>query len=319
MSNLRFNSFSRLSWRLSLTAISLILAISAAAGDAEGKLKVVASIPDLGYMAERIGGDRIEVSTLASGREDLHGVPARPSFIPTLNRADLLLTIGLDAEHAWLPPLARQSRNLKIMEDHQGWIEAYKGIDVLDIPEIISRVEGEQHPEGNPHFNIGPQCGATMAWNIADALIREDPENAEFYESNAEGYEQEIAALVERLKEDGKALRGVAVVSYHPDVSYVAQFYDMEVVGSLEPKAGLEPTARHLRELAGKANSAGVKLVIYHQAQSGKLPDEFADRIGAVSVQFGNMVGAKKEIRTWAELQEHNLRVLLDALAKAQG
>jgi ABC-type Zn uptake system ZnuABC Zn-binding protein ZnuA len=288
-----------------------------AAGNADGKLKVVASIPDLGYMAERIGGDRVDVSTLASGREDLHGVPARPSFIPTLNRADLLLTLGLDAEHAWLPPLAQQSRNLNIMEDHQGWIEAYKGIEVLDIPRIISRTEGEQHPEGNPHFNVGPQCGATMLWNIADALIGEDPENAGFYESNAEEYEQEITALVERLKEDGRALKGVAVVSYHPDVSYIAQFYGMEVVGSLEPKAGLEPTARHLRELAGKAKAAGVKLVIYHQAQSGKLPDEFASRIGAAAVQFANMVGAKKEIRTWAELQEHNLRVLLDALAEA--
>ncbi|MBD3292939.1 MAG: hypothetical protein GF393_08455 [Armatimonadia bacterium] len=278
------------------------------------RLRVVASIPDIGVMAERIGGDRIDLKTLASGREDLHGVPARPSFIPKLNRADLLLTLGLDAEHAWLPALAQESRNRDVMEDHRGWIEIYHGIEILDIPAVLSRAEGEQHPEGNPHYNVSPAAGPVMARNIADALAAADAANASFYEERADAYTQELEALAARLKREGERLAGVRIVSYHPDVSYLASFYGMEVIGSLEPKAGIEPTARHLTELAERARETGVALVIYHQAQSSRLPEEFARKIGAVAVQFANMVGAKQEIRSFEDLQEYNLRLLLDGL-----
>jgi zinc/manganese transport system substrate-binding protein len=297
------------------TVTALAFVALAAVGVARaGRLSVVASIPDIGVMAGRIGGDRIHLETLASGREDLHGVPARPSFLPKLNRADILLTLGLDAEHAWLPALARESRNRDIMEDHKDWIEVYHGLQVLDVPRVISRAEGEQHPEGNPHYNVSPAAGPVMARNIADALIGADPSNAAFYEERTQSYIRELEESAGRLKDEGRELEGVAIVSYHPDVSYLAQFYGMDVIGSLEPKAGIEPTAGHLAELAERAMAADVRLVIYHQAQSSRLPEQFARKIGAVAVQFANMVGAKKEIRSFTDLQEHNLRVLLDAL-----
>ncbi len=303
--------------RGALTALMAWLAVALAMGETAqaDRLNVVASIPDIGVMAERIGGDRIDLKILASGREDLHGVPARPSFIPKLSRADLLLTLGLDAEHAWLPALAQESRNRDIMEDRKGWIEVHHGIDVLDIPAVLSRAEGEQHPEGNPHYNVSPASGPVMARNIADALARADPANATFYRDRAEAYIRELEILTAHLKSEGQGLAGVRIVSYHPDVSYLASFYGMEVIGSLEPKAGIEPTAGHLAELAERARVVGVSLVIYHQAQSSRLPEEFARKIGARAVQFANMVGAKKEIRSFEDLQEHNLRVLLDGLA----
>ncbi len=294
----------------------LIPSLAAPAG--AGGLEVVASIPDIGVMAERIGGDRVEVTTLASGREDLHGVPVRPSFIPKLNRADLVLTLGLDAEHAWLPALAAESRNRAVMEDHEGWIELHHGIQILDVPVKLSRTEGEQHPEGNPHYNVSPASGPVMARNIAEAFADADPQDAEFYRARAEAYVSELETLAARLATEGAALRGIPVVSYHPDVAYLADFYGFVVVGALEPKAGIEPTAGHLAELARRAQSAGVRLVIYHQAQSGKLPERFARQIGAVAVQFANMVGATREIRTFTDLQEHNLQVFQHALAETQ-
>jgi len=179
--------------------IFALLVSSLAAPAGAGGLKAVASIPDIGVMAERIGGDRVEVTTLASGREDLHGVPVRPSFIPKLNRAHLVLTLGLDAEHAWLPALAAESRNRAVMEDHEGWIELHHGIQILDVPVKLSRTEGEQHPEGNPHYNVSPASGPVMARNIAEAFANADPRDAEFYLARAEAYANELEALASRL------------------------------------------------------------------------------------------------------------------------
>ncbi len=300
------------------TTLTLILLAVLAALPATATVKVVASVPDLGDMATRIGGDRVQVEVLASGREDLHGVPARPSFIPRLHKADLLLTLGLDAEHSWLPALAAEARNPRIREDGEGWVEVYEGIDILGVPQVISRSEGDQHPEGNPHINVGPQNGVTMAENVAYALMEVDPEGTPVYEANLAGYVAEIQELVARLAAEGTALKGVKVISYHADVDYLLAFYGMELVGTLEPKPGIEPSARHLAKLAQQAKAEGVKLVIYNQAQPAKLPGKFATRIGAQAVQMGNMVGSLEGIDTWQQLQEHNLQTLLRGLRGEQ-
>ncbi|MCP4293953.1 MAG: zinc ABC transporter substrate-binding protein [bacterium] len=278
------------------------------------EVNVVASIPDLGDMAKRIGGDRIKLTVLASGREDLHGVPARPSFIPKLHKADLLISLGLDAEHSWLPALAAEARNNRIMEYREGWIEVHEGVQLLDIPEVISRSEGEQHAEGNPHINIGPQNGRFMAENIAYALMEFDPEGSSEYDANLTEYSGELDSLVAVLKDKGAALAGIKVISYHADISYLATFYGMDVVGTLEPKPGIEPTARHLAQLSKTAQKQKVQLVIYNQAQPSKLPEKFADRIGISAVQIGNMAGAVSEAGTWGQLQQYNLQQLLEGM-----
>lgn len=285
------------------------------AGD---RLNVVASIPDLGDMAQRIGGDKVKVTTLATGREDLHAVPVRPSFLPILNRADLLLTLGLDAEHAWLPALAAEARNPDIMEGRGGWIETSTGIPILDIPQVLDRSEGEQHPEGNPHYNIGPQCGSIMARNIFDAFASASPQHEAYFEENLEGYLHEIDSTISELKKRSAALEDIAVIDFHPDVSYLCEFYGMEIIGHIEPKAGVSPTAAHLRELEARGTHHGVRLIIHNQSQSPKIPRRLGSALGCPVVEIANAVGAKKQIATWLQLQEYNNRVLLDALEEGE-
>ncbi len=299
--------------RTNPASLVLALALTANAAISAAEVRVVASIPDVGVMARRIGGERIALTVLASGREDMHGVPARPSFIPKLHKADLLLTLGLDAEHAWLPALAAEARNPRIMEDREGWIEVFQGVELMDVPGVVSRAEGEQHPEGNPHFNIGPQNGRIMAENIAYALIDFDPAGNDLYEANLAAYTAELDAMAADLRSSGQSLNGHRAISYHADCSYLAAFYGLETVGTLEPKPGIEPTARHLAQLAREAKSLGVTLVIYNQAQPSKLPQKFAARIGARAVQIGNMVGAVSGVDSWQALQEYNLQQLLEA------
>lgn len=278
------------------------------------KLNVVASVPDLGDMAERIGGSKVKVTTLATGREDLHAVPVRPSFLPILNRAELLLTLGLDAEHAWLPALAAEARNPDIMEGSKGWIEVNEGIEVLDIPEVLDRSEGEQHPRGNPHYNIGPQCGIIMARNIFDAFSSAAPGYREYFKANFDTYTQEIDSTVSEIRKRSDALGGVAVIAYHPDVSYLCAFYGMEVIGHIEPKAGVSPTAAHLRRLEAQGKKREVQFVIFNQSQSSKIPKRLGRALECATVEIANAAGAKKEIKTWLQLQDYNNRVLLNAV-----
>lgn len=293
-----------------------LLLLLTGANHAAARLNVVASIPDLADMAREIGGDRVRVTTLATGREDLHAVPVRPSFIPKINRADLLLCLGLDAEHAWLPALAKDARNRDVMEGGKGWIEVGKGITILEKPEKWDRSEGHQHPLGNPHFNVGPQCGTVMARNIADAFIDNDPANADLYRNNLERYFAELAALETELREKGAPLNGQKIIAHHPDVVYLCEFYGMEKVGAIEPKPGVQPNARHLAELADLIKAEGVQLILYNQAQNPSISEGLAEKSGARAVRFANAVGAMPEIKSWIDLQRYNLNALLEGLAR---
>ena len=281
---------------------------------AKAKLNVVASVPDLADMAQHIGGSVVSVVSLATGREDLHAVPARPTFLPKLNRADILLTLGLDAEHAWLPALADEARNPTIRENGPGWINCYDGITLLDIPERLDRSEGEQHPLGNPHYNIGPQCGTVMADNIEKALAAALPEQAASFAANGNAYRKELTTLTKELQVQGKPLDGITIIEYHPDMSYLCAFYHMPIAGSIEPKAGVPPTAAHLKKLEQLGREHGVRLIIYNQAQNPKLPEKLARTLGCNAVRIANAVGAQKEISSWTNLQRYNLQQLLGGL-----
>lgn len=278
---------------------------------ADDKLDIVASVPDLADMARQIGGNAVHVVSLATGQEDLHAVPVRPSFLPKLNKADLLLTLGLDAEHSWLPALVAEARNPKIRENSSRWINCSEGIDVLCKPQKLDRSEGEQHPQGNPHYNIGTQNGFVMAANIEKALSGMMPSRATYFAQNARVYRAQIDSLIAELKSRGAVLENVAIVEYHPDIAYISAFYNMKTIGSIEPKAGVPPTAKHLKELEQLSKKNNVKLVIYNQSQNPEIVKKFASSIGCKAVKIANMVGSQPEIKTWIELQRFNLSALL--------
>ena len=124
--------------------------------DAAKKLRIVTTIPDLADMTRNVGGDFVDVTSLATGVEDIHAVPMKPSFAVLLNRADGVVLMGLEAEHAFLPALLEASRNPKIQRDMPGYIDCSVYITPLEVPTRLDRSLGDVHPMGNPHFNLDP-------------------------------------------------------------------------------------------------------------------------------------------------------------------
>src|SRR5436190_13874290 len=109
--------------RLTLVSLSAMLMLLACWTGADAKIRVVATIPDLADMARNIGGDLLEIKSIATGVENIHAVPIKPSFATLLNRADVVLVVGLEAEHAVLPALLEAARNPKILPSTPGYID----------------------------------------------------------------------------------------------------------------------------------------------------------------------------------------------------
>src|SRR5438874_11655737 len=101
------------------------------------QIRVVASWPALADITKQIGKELVNVESLATGVEDPHGVPLKPSFDPRLNRADALILIGLDDEHAWIAARLEVAGNPKILLGRPGYIHCSVRVPVLDAPTLV--------------------------------------------------------------------------------------------------------------------------------------------------------------------------------------
>ena len=123
----------KLSRLFPIVVLAGVLSLGAAPAHA-AKIRVVATLTDLADFARAVGGDLVEVKSLATGVEDTHGVPMKPSFVPMMNRADLLVLVGFDCEHAFLPALMEASKNPRIQVNKPGYVDCSKGIMPRDLP-----------------------------------------------------------------------------------------------------------------------------------------------------------------------------------------
>jgi ABC-type Zn uptake system ZnuABC Zn-binding protein ZnuA len=299
----------------------LILAMAflvTGAAHAEEKIYVVTTLPDLADIAARIGGDLVTVESLAKGIEDPHGVPIKPSFVPKLNRAQVLIVMGLEFEHSWIPALVTESRNSKIVKGNNGYIDVSVKVTPKEVPTDLSRAKGELHPVGNPHFNLDPESGRLIAQAIAEGLALNFPQLRPTFDVNLKTFLAQLDGKIREWKVMAKPLHGVKFVSYHQDFTYFADRFGMEYVGTIELKPGIEPTATHLVELMQNMKTGGVKIVLREPHFSEKVPNQIANEVGGLVVKLPIMVGGVPEVKTYFDLIEYNLRTLLKA-AQAAG
>src|SRR5215472_17932803 len=124
--------------------ISLLALLVSPQLAAAKKLNVVTSTTDLAAFAQEIGGDKINVDSIAKGYQDPHFVEAKPSFLLKLRNADVLISVGLDLEIGWLPPLITQSGNPRIQPGAPGYLDASQFAEILEIPQgAVTRAEGD--------------------------------------------------------------------------------------------------------------------------------------------------------------------------------
>jgi zinc/manganese transport system substrate-binding protein len=280
------------------------------------QIRVVTTTPELADMTKQIGKELVDVESLTRGVEFMHAVPVKPSFVPKLNRADILVEMGLDLEISWLPALLEVANNTKILSGQAGNIDCSVGINVLEVPRTVDRSEGDVHPKGNPHYNLDPLSGKIMARNIADGLWRNYPQHKAVFEKNLNAYLGELDKAIARWQSMAAPLKGVKIVTYHVEWSYFANRFGLQQVGMIELKPGIEPTPNHLVALAQKMQQEKTQLIIYG-AQSDRYPRQLASQTGASVVRLQSIAGGSAETDSYIKFIDYNVRSLLAAVKKS--
>jgi zinc/manganese transport system substrate-binding protein len=279
-------------------------------------IRVITTTPELADMTKQIGRELVDAESLTRGVEFMHAVPVKPSFVPKLNRANLLAHMGLDLEVSWLPALLETAHNPKISPGQPGNIDCSTGVSVLDVPRSIDRSEGDVHPKGNPHYNLDPLNGKIMARNIAEGLARNYPQHRPVFEKNLAAYLAELDKAIARWQAMAAPLKGVKIVTYHVEWSYFANRFGLQQVGTIELKPGIEPTPNHLISLTQKMQQEKAQLIIFGP-QSDRFPRQLASQTGAAVVRLQSNAGGSSETDTYIKFVDFNVRSLLAALKKS--
>lgn len=171
--------------------LSLALAALAPGHPTQEPLKIVTSLTTYGAIAREIAGDRGTVTSIAHGDEDPHFVQPKPSFVALLRDADLFVTTGLDLE-LWVPPLLDRAGNRKVSEGGPGYVTAYTGVTLLEVPTSVDRSQGDIHADGNPHIHTDPVNAIIIARNILTGLRRVQPAEADYFTRREQDFERRV-------------------------------------------------------------------------------------------------------------------------------
>ena len=278
------------------------------------KISVVATTPDLGAIAKEIGGDMIDVKTLAKPTEDPHFVDAKPSLVVTLNRADMLIEGGAELEVGWLPPLLETARNDKIAAGAPGLVIASQGIRMLEVPTTLDRSRGDVHAQGNPHFLLDVTNVKLVAAQIADHLGKIDPQRATAYKENLAGFNNRVDTKSADWAKILAPFKGAKVVTYHNDFVYFANRYGFQIVETLEPKPGIAPSAAHIAKVIAAMQSSGAKIVLVQPYQNRKTAETVARQANATVVDYSQQPGALKNTTTYFDLMDTMVKSIAAAL-----
>ena len=308
-----FNMKLKLIYLLSIVTIAGVLLCGEPIPAHAAKIKVVTTLTDLADLTREVGGDLVEVHSLATGIEDTHGVPMKPSFVPIMNKADLLVLVGFDCEHAFLPALLEASKNPRIQLGKSGYVDASKGIVPKDVPKSTDHYQGDVHPYGNPHYMLDPVLAKTAIGNIYNALVEFAPQHQMELTRNRDAYLAKLDAKIAEWKKEIIPLKGVKFVSYHEHWTYFAERFGMVYFGTIELKPGIDPTPRHIEELIASMKAEHVSIVLREPQFPEKVPRQIAEQTGATLVTLPIMPGGIPNTETYIKMEDEIIRGLLAA------
>src|SRR5262249_28005348 len=297
-----------------LTFVGLLAALLLPSCAFAKKLNVVTSTTDLAALTQEVGGDRITVDSIAKGYQDPHFVEAKPSFLLKLRNADLLISVGLDLEIGWLPPLITQSGNGRIQPGANGYLDASQFAEILEIPQgKVTRAEGDVHPLGNPHYWLDPDNGRRVAKGIAGKLGELDPADAAYFQQRFADFDKRLSDAEKRWEGQMAPYRGRKVVTYHRSWPNFAKHFGLDVIGYIEPRPGIPPTPSHTIELINQMKRENVKVMLIEPYFDLRTPNNVGSQTGAKVLVMPPSVGGEKGTEDYFKLFDYNLALLKQA------
>ena len=268
---------------------------------AQEKIHVIASFSILGDFVRNVGGDRINVTTLVGPNSDVHVYTPAPGDAKRIAEAKLVIVNGLGLE-GWLPRLV-QSAGAKAQV-----ITASTGIAPLKLGSAA-----------DPHAWQSVPNAKIYVTGIANALAVADPEDAEFFGTQAKTYLEKLEALDHEVRDAVSKIPGERrkVISTHDAFGYFAAEYGIQFVAPLGVSTESEPSARDIASIIGQIKAQKIPAVFLENISDDRLirriAAETGAKVGGTLISDG-LTGEKGPAPTYIDMVRHNIKALTSAL-----
>ena len=298
---------------------ALLFAAALGISFAASRTNVVTTTEDLAALGREIGGNRVNVDSIARGYQDPHFVEPKPSFLLKLQKADLLAVVGLQLEIGWLPPLITQSRNSRIQVGAAGYLDLSNACSILEIPTgQITRAMGDVHPMGNPHYWLDPENGRRIAAAFEKRFSELQPADAAYFAQRRQDFDRRMTAAQQRWDARLAPFRGRKVITYHRSWPNFAAHFGLNVVDYVEPKPGIPPSPSHTLDLINLMKREGIKLILVEPYFDLRTPNSVADKTGGQVVVLLPSVGGVKQVQDYFQLFDYDVELLVNAFTKVR-
>src|SRR5262245_5639275 len=341
--------------------VAALLLIAAGAIHAQAptkKITVVCTLPTLKSLAEEVGGNRVDVISLAKGDQDPHFVTPTPVLMRRTREATLFIENGFSLE-LWADEVVNGSGNSKIFRGNPGRVVASTGISALEIPSVLTREMCDIHPQGNPHVWLDPLLAKIEADNIAEALKRADPSGAAYYDQRKADFDHRLDVAMfgdELLKLVGTqkltrlvwtgdlqnflatnkiggqplsakaggwikaaaALQGVKAFEFHKVWVYFARAFGLKLVGTIEERPGIPPGPQHVRQITQQIKTDKIPLILVDNFYDPALPNNISRETGAKVAILPNQVEGESTVKSYFDLINHLIKEMTEAVGKSK-
>lgn len=276
-----------------LAALGAAAFLLGAGRPVQAALDVVTTTPELAAIAREVGGNLVNVQSLAKPDQNYHQIEARPTDVVKIARADVFVKLGMDLD-MWADALLGSARNTRVSSGGAGYVDASRLIRKKSVPRAsISGASGDVHPAGNPHYWFDPENGKVIAYEILLALRGVDSRNARTYDANYARFSAAVDEHMTKYRRELAPFKNKPVVAYHEEWVYFLDRFGLAGFGYLEPKPGLPPSGSHISSLISRMRTAGVKAIIVPSIYSTRYPNIVAQSVGGRVAVVPYSVGAR--------------------------
>lgn len=279
-------------------------------GQGKTTIPVVVTLPLLQEFVERIGGDRVEVTSLLTGLESGHTYEPSLRDILAIRRARVLVVIGAGLE-VWIDGLIRNAapRHLTV-------ITTSRGIPLLQDHDRHAAHPARRRPQrlGNPHIWLDTQNAAAMLKQITNGLLAVDPEGRAAYLANQASYLEEIDRLERTLQHQVLRLGSRRIITHHPAWPYFSRRFGLEIRGVILSNDGAEPSPKQIAALIKQIKAEQIRVVVAEPQLNPGLPALLARETGARVVLLTPLPGGIQGTETYVSMMQYNVDQLVAAL-----
>lgn len=294
---------------LHFIVLTIALLVSASA---QANLEIFTCEPEWASLATELGGDKVNVFSATTGKQDPHHIEARPSLIAKIRRADLIVCTGAELETGWLPVLLSKSGNEKIQLGKPGYFMATDYIELLEKPSTVDRSQGDVHSGGNPHIQTSPHNIALVAKALNQRLIELDNANQSTYNSAYTNFNQRWSTAITRWEKQAEPIKHKSFAVDHKSWIYLANWLNVDMNVTLEPKPGIPPTSEYLAQLVKTVNQKHINKILYSAYASPRAAQWLAEKSGASAIELPFTVGGNDQVHNLFDLFDETINALVN-------